>query len=85
MDIYFAMQGGMEIADQLHKDGSGAAGWHGGSGVMGDAQHRAPGWALVGVTCLFFERGREKTDLGMSSCACSGKKTLVFPWLGAGA
>lgn len=78
----------MEVADQLHKDSSEGC-WTArvhGCRVTGDAQHRAPGWALAGVTLIFFfESRREKTDLGMSSCVRSGKKTLLFLWLGVGA
>lgn len=57
-------------------------GWDSVRGVMGDAQHRAPGWALVGATLLFLEKGSEKMEMGMLSFACSGKKTLIFPRLG---
>lgn len=61
---------------------AGAAGRHGGSGMMGDAQQGAPGWALVGVTLLFFERQREKKDLGMLSCACLEKRFWYSRGLG---
>lgn len=56
-----------------------------GSGLMGGAQHGAPGWALVvGVTPFFWKEGERRQTWERRVVCVQEKKTLVFPWIEVG-